>query len=766
MKLLGLEINFNGKDKKELNMKETLLPYLLSPSTIVNEPDYIKIGEQYNRTIAVLGVPRVVKAGFLNPLMLQQGDFDISMHVHPKTTHEIITQLNNELVKMSADIYGMEGRGEIVVPSLKMKYDDTINVLKMLQSGEEKLYDFSFYINVRAKSIEKLNELTGRIGATLGQLSLLYKVMDMEMHNALPSILPMANNKLKITRNMTSSALAACFPFSSSNLQVMENGIVLGVNDLTNIPLIVDIFQLQNSNMFVLGSSGSGKSFAVKTLLLRLRRTGAKIFVIDPQGEYRRLADALGENMQIVDFSPESNAAINPFDLQGLNVTEKAQSLASLFQIISGGQLSSPQRSMLDEAIYAIYNERGIDDLAETNTKQPPTFQDLYNYLRKKAEERRGDSFGNSTAISLMNRIKAYTSGSLRCFNTRTRVNLDADFIVFDISYFIDKMQTVAPPAMFIILDFLVNKMKENIEDRKVIVVDEGWRLLKAPNISEYLLMFAKTARKYHASLQIITQELGDLVKSDAGPSVLANTSLKLILKQDPAEIDTIAQVLKLNPNEKIRLITAEVGQGILFVENSKIPFKSICMPEEEAYITTKPSQMKRNKEDPTVALKIGEKGQIELLDLEHGYYKKNELGEAERMILIKNGFEVVSFYGLEDNAPCQYLVKPKSPEGAQHTLMVEQIVSILKKKKAIFNISTNGDADIGFIDKQGRKIAFDVETGRRKELKKKLQAEYRQKYAEIYFVVNTQQLKAEYSQLGKTLSRKELVEKINELLG
>ncbi len=746
-------------------MKQRLLPYLLAPPSVENREDHAKVGEQYCRVIAVVGIPRVVRAGFLNALMMQQGDFDVSMHVKPQAVEDVIAELNGELIKMSSDIYAMESKGEIVPPSLRMKFDDTMRVLQLLQSGEEKLFDYSLYVNARAKSLEKLDALTGKIMATMGQLGLLCKTMDLRMHDALPSILPIAENRLKVTRNMTSSALAACFPFSSSNLQVMENGVVIGVNDLTGIPLVIDFYSLQNSNALVLGGSGSGKSFSVKTMLLRLRRNGTRVYIIDPQGEYVKLARKFGKGAQVVDFTPGSENAINPFDLLGLRLSEKTHSLMSLFAIICG-DISPAQRALLDEAVYAVYEERGVSDFFENKSAKMPTFRDLFAWLDAKAHSAKEAMPTRATALALANRVKPFSTGSLKCFDAQTTVDLNSDFIVFDVSYFIDKMQTVAPPAMFIILDFLLNKMKEDPRQKKAIVVDEAWRMLRGPSISEYLLLFAKTARKYNASLQIITQELGDLGKSDAGAAVLANTAVKLLLRQDASEIEAVGQSLKLNPVEKNRLLTAEPGHGLMLVGNSRIPFYSIFMPEEEAFITTKP-EMAQAKSAEEQARELGvEKARqksFEKLDFANGFYRRSELIPEELMLLLKNGFTIVTAYDIRAKRPFDFVVKPAPPEGAQHTAYVRQVEALVKEHTENVRVNVTGEADVVFVDRQGRKIAFEIETGTRRDYLTRPLAKHVLRYDELYYLVTSTHLVEKYKRIGKVMARSDVEKFVEE---
>jgi conjugal transfer ATP-binding protein TraC len=695
---------FGSAGMKKRPPESVLLPYLLSPPRIENNFAYIRVGDQYHKTIAVIGVPRSVRAGFLNLLMSLQGDFDVSMHVQPVRTEVVVARLNHELIKIQADIFSMEAKGEVIPPSLRLKKDDTEKTLANVQTGEEKFFELSVYINVRARSLEKLNEAADRVESVLGQRSLFFKPCDMLMDKALISVLPLATNELGITRNMTSSALAACFPFTSSNLQVAENGIILGVNDLTKIPIVVNPFDMQNSNVMVIGASGSGKSFSVKTMLLRLRRGGAKVFVIDPQGEYVALAGKLGSRGQVIDFRPDSGFSVNPFDLAGLTPNERIHSLMSLFAILFGDELTAQAKAMLDGVLIDLYAQR-------VGPGVPVLFSDVYKSLMVIAKSTRAnESPLRNVALSLAVRIKPFVDGSMQCFNSQTKVDLESDFIVFDMSYYVDKMSTVAPPVMFIILDFLLNKMKEDVSMQKAIVVDEAWRLLKSPSISDYILTFAKTARKYNTSLQIITQELGDLAKSDAGLAVLSNTSIKLLLRQDPAVIDEVADALKLHSGERNRLLTSESGHGLLLLENSRIPYYSIFMPEEEGYISTKPvhsAAWNTPKHQPETQ-KLPKAGAF---DFGHGLYKRSELSPDLLDALLDRGYRTAKEYEIETSVPTSYLYAPQQDETAKHTILKMQLAGIARKYTNRVETFSGDGPDMVFISRLGRRVALHVVT-------------------------------------------------------
>ncbi len=753
-----------GNDKQARSKAETILPYLISPSSIENHADALYANGFFHRTLAIVGIPRLVRAGFLNPLLLSQGEFDVSLHLSPKPTDYTVTQLNQELVKLASDLHAMEARGEVVPPSLRLKYDDTLRVLASLQAGEEQLFDLSFYVNVRGTSKDKLDEATARITSTLAQLSLLHKQLNLRMHDAIPSVLPVATDCLKMSRSMTSSALAACFPFTSSNLQCMEKGIIFGANDLTGIPLVIDPYHLQNANLLILGSSGSGKSFAAKTILLRLLRSGTRVYVIDPQGEYQKIAKKMGAAAHIVSFSPEAQHAINPFDCRGLGLAEKVQSLMGVFSVMAGGELSPAQKSFIDEALYSAYEARGISDATPAHAQKPPTFSDVYEYARKKSQQANAPSTERATALALANRLRPYTRGSLKCFDKQTNVNLQANFIVFDISYFVDKMQTVAPPAMYILLDYLFQQMRSQPLEKKAIVVDEAWRLLRSPQASEYLLLFAKTARKYNTSLQIISQELGDLAESEAGSSVLANTALKLVLRQDPTEIEEVADALKLNPNEKTRLLTSAAGHGILMVEHTRVPYYSLHAPDELSFLSTKAEEVKelatqRRKKDKNLP------DHDRILDFEQGCYRKEELREEQLWVLLKNGFTMASAYDLREKRPAEFVVKRRHPESLQHTIFVRQIEALVREYTDAVKVNANNDADIVFTDKEGKKIALEVETGANHQIGLKFVAAHARAYDETHFVLTDARLADVYKQYGRIITRSHVEEFIRRKL-
>ncbi|MFH1238390.1 MAG: DUF87 domain-containing protein, partial [archaeon] len=268
---------------------------------------------KFHKIIYAYGYPRKVETGFLDRLVSCSGNFDFSLHIHPHPIEQTLILLNRELQKQRADLYASKIKNQFN-PSLEIKYRDTKIILEELQKGNEKLFDVSLYINCRAGSLKELNLLTRKIESELNSLLIIPREPIFQMLDGLKSCLPLAKNFLGVNRNITTSALSAFFPFTSSFSRFDESGVWLGLNK-NNIPIIKDIFKLANPNGVVLAQSGGGKSYFCKLLITRYLLNGTKVMVIDPQGEYNSLVSHF--DGQRIDLSRDSDTIINPLDLMG-----------------------------------------------------------------------------------------------------------------------------------------------------------------------------------------------------------------------------------------------------------------------------------------------------------------------------------------------------------------------------------------------------------------------------------------------------------------
>jgi len=734
------------EDGKEIKQGEYLYSSI-APQQLINKPTELQFNDTFARTIAVKGYPRTVEEGFLDKIITLNGNFDISIHIEPYDIETMMVMLNKELQKQRGDLWSMENKG-IINPSLEIKYQDTRKVLEELQKGNQKMFNVSLYITCKGKNIEELNLLSKKIESELNALLMIPTTPRYQQHIALKSVLPLGKNELNIKRNITTIGLSAFFPFTSQFLQLDESGILLGLNK-NNIPIIKDIFKLYNANGVVLASSGGGKSYFTKLMISRLLLNGTKVMVIDPQAEYVELVGRFGG--QLITISRDSETIINPLDLMGHDYDEKKLTLLELFPIMIG-QTSEIQKAVLDRALTTIYKDKGITNDKTTWRKEPPLMADLLQQLKEMSKY--ATIVEKETYRSLINRIEMYVTGVFSFLNKQTNLNFQNRFVVFNVG---DMPNQVKPTVMFLILDYVYMKMKKDIE-RKILVVDEAWSLLQRTEDEGYIFKIVKTCRKFNLGLLLITQDVADLIKSDAGKALLNNSEYTLLLRQKPSIIDQVEKTFHLSLQERERLLTASTGEGIIIISNEHSEIKVIASPEEHKYITTNADErLAKEREKANDVVTEFESA----IDYGKGIFKSKELEQEEIDDLLKHGYIRSLHVGLYGGAQDEYLLKPRSNESPEHFFVIKAIEEYLKRYTSSIELFEMKEADIVF-QHDGKKVAVEVETGKKYEKDKKYLAKKVQWLTNTYgenwfFVVTDWNYKEKYSNLGTTYTRKEV---------
>nr|MBP7859652.1 ATP-binding protein [Patescibacteria group bacterium] len=406
--------------------------------------------------------------------------------------------------------------------------------------------------------------------------------------------IPLGLDKLTYVRNMDTSAVATTFPFTSSDL-TMASGIMYGINKHNGSLVIFDRFspQLENSNSCVFATSGAGKSYLVKLEILRSLMFGTECIAIDPEREYKNLAEAVGG--QFIEFAQNSDSKINPFDLPTIptdykdnEIAEnvlgtKILSLHSFFKIVFKN-LTNQEEAVLDKSIIETYRMKGITEDKETHKKEVPVMEDLYKVLMGMDEEE---------AKSLAVRMERYVKGSLSgIFNSRTTVNLNNPFTVFSVRNLEDVLR---PIAYYMILDFIWTKVRTELK-RRLLVVDEAWYLMTHPDSAYFMYSISKRARKYYLGLTTISQDVSDFLNSEYGQVIITNASIKILLKQSPSAIDKLGDVFHLSEGEKRLLLSVGIGEGLFFAGNNHVAIKVVASKEEDRIITTNPEQLIKQK--------------------------------------------------------------------------------------------------------------------------------------------------------------------------
>ncbi|MBI2190206.1 MAG: ATP-binding protein [Candidatus Levybacteria bacterium] len=560
---------------------------VLAPSSVEVDFRSIRVGDTFYQTLFVVGYPRFVSPNWLASLIDFDHELDISMFIYPAFSSDILESLRRKIAEMEATISSQIEQGVDIDPKVKAGLEDALALQEELAKGVERFFQFGLYITLAAPTLSELNETTKRLTTTLSSLLLLSKPATLQMEEGFKTTLPLAQDKLYITRNMDTTSLASTFPFTSSTL-TQDKGVLYGINQQNGSLIIFDRFSLENANEVVLGKSGSGKSYLIKLEVMRQLMFGTEVIIVDPEGEYEALCHAL--DGEYVAFAPSAPIKINPFDLSGLyeegenELGIKILSLRGLLKIVLG-RLDPSHDAILDRALVETYQKKGITPDPATQKKEPPLMEDLYQTLLSMK-----DKNAQELALSLERFIKGSLSG---IFNQQSNFDISNELTVFSIKGLEEELR---PIAMHIILDFVWTRVRKTLKKR-LLILDEVWYMMKYEDSASFVYSIAKRARKYYLGLTTVTQDVEDFLTTDYGKAVLSNSSIQILMKQGTAEIDAVAKTFYLSLGEKQLLLSTGIGEGLFFAGQSHVGIKAVAAPFEHELITSNPEELlKRQK--------------------------------------------------------------------------------------------------------------------------------------------------------------------------
>ena len=573
---MNLNLLTKRREAKEAKARELSFTFgeqdaldIISYSGMEETPDYVEIDGIYLRTLFISGYPFVANSGWLDSVINFNHDCDISYHLHEVNALSALPKLHRKITELESTKRAMIRAGKIVGSEITDPLESAIELRDKIQRGQEKLFQMSIYVCLRADSLEELNKTTKLLEATLSARLFYSKVARYQQIEALQSILPRGEDALGQKRNLDSSSAALTFPFMSSEL-VQESGILYGVNKSNNSLVILDRFSLHNANSIVFAQSGSGKSYTTKVEILRQLMQGTKVIVIDPEREYKRLTESVGGTY--IKLSAKSKEKINPFDLATTfhdisDLSEHAQDLTEVISLMAEG-LSAREKAAVDKAILRIYKQ--------TKDKQP-LLEDLYAELQTLGQ------------LKLCERLEKYISGSLAdVFNEQTNIRLDNRLVIFDIK---DLPESLRQIMMLIISNFVQNQVKAKPEKR-LLIIDEGWLLLQHEESARFVAGLVRRARKYYLGVSIISQQANDFLHSDYGRAIASQSALRILMRQDTTTIKHVASEFHLSEYEESFLLTCERGDALIIADQNHVAVKVVASEKEHPLITTNPAEL------------------------------------------------------------------------------------------------------------------------------------------------------------------------------
>ena len=552
------------------------------------------------------GYKAQVPAGWLS-LLVNAGDgIDLDVFLSRQPKDRMIRKLGQQL---------RINRSKIRETSdTNTDFDDLDGAIRsgyFLKDGlgnNEDFYYLNLLITITAETVEDLEWKAAEMKKLLLSQDMDAQACSFCQEQAFLSSLPLASLDRQLfersKRNALTMGVASCYPFTSYEM-CDDNGILLGVNKHNNSLIVVDIFNskvYKNANISILGTSGAGKTFTLQLMGLRMRRKGIQVFIIAPlkAHEFRRACTNIGG--EFISISPASSNCINIMEIRKVDQTvdelldgpgseksmlaSKIQRLHTFFSLLIP-DMSHEERQLLDDALIRTYALKHIthDNASLEDPDHPgqyremPILGDLYAVLTE-----------NPSTQRLANILNRLVNGSARTFNQATNVSLDNKYTVLDISELTGDLLSV---GMFVALDFVWDKAKENRTASKAIFIDECWQLIGASSnrqAAESVLELAKTIRGYGGSLVCATQDLNDFFALDDGKygkGIINNSKTKILLNLEDDEAQRVQSILHLSEAELMEITHFERGNALISTNNNNIAVEIKCSQLEKELITT-----------------------------------------------------------------------------------------------------------------------------------------------------------------------------------
>ena len=638
------QIQTTGQDKSftknTKDIKDVIAPSGID-ATSTRQLEIVSNTSKYARTMLISTLPRMCTFPELLRGMYTFGDINVSIFINPISESKSQNDLNKTINELESERIVAQQRGDINrESSLAQKRAEAESLRDAIASGLDKLFEASVICTLFAYSLEELDKQTELLSSEMAKTLIGLKTAWAMQEDAFKSNLPLGENKIAKMHTFDRRSMATVFPFINSDVG-HENGIPLGFNRQTGLPILYDNFspELSNYNMVVFGKSGAGKGVTIKTLIARSAvLMGIESLALDAEGEYGIVAEALG-GINVV-ISPNSKTIINPFDIEPevtrdeitgrekvvLNVENKVEDVTQILLTMARGSTRSEDinevtKQIIAESVAEEYAAAGItndvnslyainsntvmqSDYLGRRKKPMPTIGSWYRRLVQNANKNTNPDYRihYSYLIKVMKQYVRELNGQMSYFDGQSTFDLleGTSFINLDISSLEERF--ARPLAQQILLSWIWEKyVKRNSEDKskagkKRVLVDEAWMLLPYPEAVDFLNKMARRARKRNVSLAVVSQRFQDFYEKSEVQSVLTSSDTKLFLAQDKSEIEYLKEVFKLSEGETSFLTTCSRGQGLLKVGEQTAIIEIVPTKRELEFMETNINKLRENQ--------------------------------------------------------------------------------------------------------------------------------------------------------------------------
>ena len=572
----------------------------ICPDSMEFKKDHFIMGGKYGRVLFLKEYASYIKDSMINELTSLNRSLMLSIDIIPVPTDEAVREMQNRLLGVETNVTNWQRRQNAnnnfsaVVPyDLEQQRKETREMLDDLTTRDQRMMFAVVTLVHLADSKEELDSDTETLQSIARKHLCQLTTLNWQQADGLVTALPLGLRRIDALRTLTTEALAVLMPFKAQEIWD-RGGVYYGQNTISKNLILANRKELLNGNGFVLGVSGSGKSFTAKREMVGLAlSTEDDIIVIDPESEYRPLIEGLGG--EVVSISATSSNHINAMDMeQGYGDGENPVVLKSEFilslceQLMGAGKLSAKEKSIIDRCTANIYRK-----YIHKYEGDPPTLKDLYDDLMRQKEP-----VAHEIALAL----ELFTTGSLNVFAHQTNIDTRNRITCYDIQ---DLGENLKPIGLLVMLDSILNRVIRNRQQGRYthVYIDEIYLFFASPGVggksainnysSEFLYKCWKRFRKYYATLTGITQNVEECLLSDTARLMFANSEFLVLLNQAPTDRAELAKLLDASDAQMDYVSDAPAGHGLIKVGSCLVPFINELPRDTELYrlMTTKPGE-------------------------------------------------------------------------------------------------------------------------------------------------------------------------------
>lgn len=585
----GEETSFHFNLKEKMKKGHSFKDYIC-PDVFEHEKDCFKIGERWGRVLLFREYASYIRDDMVAKLTELNRNMMMSIDIVPVPTDEAVREAENRLLGVETNITNWQRKQNennnfsAVVPyDMEQQRKELKEFLDDITTRDQRMMFAVITMVHTADTKKQLDNDTEEILTTARKHLCQFSVLKYQQLDGLQTAIPFGIRKIDAFRTLTTESLAVFIPFRVQEISD-EGGIYYGQNVISKNMIIADRRKLLNGNSFILGVSGSGKSFAGKNEITNLMLSSdADIIVLDPEREYAPLVRAMGG--EVIEISATSPNHINAMDMSKdygeVDPTiEKSQFIQSLCeQIISGHHFAKGQQSIIDRCTENVYRYYKQGNYMGT----PPTLSDFRDELLRQTEPE---------AHSLALELELFTRGSLNTFSKQTNVNTANRLVCYDILELGEQLRAI---GMLVILDSIINRITTNRMKGKqtFIFIDEIYLLFMHEYSAQFLFKLWKRVRKYGAYCTGITQNVDDLLQSHTARTMLSNSEFILMLNQAATDRAELAKLLNISDLQLSYITNVDAGHGLIKVGSSLVPFANIFPKNTKLYklMSTKPGE-------------------------------------------------------------------------------------------------------------------------------------------------------------------------------